>query len=351
VFANTSGGTLTNARFYNNAIINMGPGISSRTYCVTTCSGNISRNNLWYNSANATASNFDSDYNYYINTTHNTGEPNRQTTPTSDPFTAWTTFDFHLVANTNAGANLGSPYNTDGDGVVRSTWSRGAYEFVPVGSGGATGYVPSSLSFGESAVGYGTAAQTITLTNVGSAPLTITSITATGANAADFHLPVSASPCPISPSTLAVSGTCIISVYFNPGAAGARSGSVTVTSNAASSPDVLALTGTGVTKATTSLPVFIADNEAPRLSVKCPTQAKSSLTCDLFCCTDNVAAISVEIALGLSKETLTLGALTVKRRSWNFDVSKWPRGPAVFSATAKDAAGNTATASAAVLLY
>jgi len=37
--------------------------------------------------------------------------------------------DFHLVANTTAGVNLGSPYNIDPDGNTRTTWSLGAYEY------------------------------------------------------------------------------------------------------------------------------------------------------------------------------------------------------------------------------
>ena len=37
--------------------------------------------------------------------------------------------DFHLTKNTTAGVSLGSPYDIDPDGNVRTTWSLGAYEF------------------------------------------------------------------------------------------------------------------------------------------------------------------------------------------------------------------------------
>ncbi len=60
--------------------------------------------------------------------------------------------DFHLTANTSPGVNLGSPYNLDPDGNVRTTWSMGAYEY-----GSSTNPViaisSSSLAFGSVLVG------------------------------------------------------------------------------------------------------------------------------------------------------------------------------------------------------
>lgn len=52
------------------------------------------------------------------------------TVPAS-PFVNESAGDFHLTANTLAGESLSVPYEVDKDGNVRSTWTRGAYEFRP----------------------------------------------------------------------------------------------------------------------------------------------------------------------------------------------------------------------------
>ena len=103
---------------------------------------------------------------------------------------------------------------------------------------------PTNLNFGNQTVGTSSAAQKVTLTNNGTAALTISSITLTGTNTSDF---TQTNTCPISPNTLAINGTCTISVTFSPTASGARSASVSVSDNAAGSPQSITLNGTGVT--------------------------------------------------------------------------------------------------------
>ena len=85
----------------------------------------------------------------------------------------------------------------------------------------------------------------VLLTNTGTSPVTINSIALSGANAADFTL---SDGCPLSPSTLQqgpISNTCQVYVSFTPGAAGARTATLTVT-DSAGSPTAITLTGTGV---------------------------------------------------------------------------------------------------------
>jgi hypothetical protein len=103
---------------------------------------------------------------------------------------------------------------------------------------------PGSLSFGNQNTGTTSSPQTVTLTNNGNAPLTITSITIAGTNAGDF---AQTNTCPTGSSTLAANATCTISVTFTPAANGTRSGNVTITDNAGGSPQTIALSGTGVT--------------------------------------------------------------------------------------------------------
>ncbi|MDD5298370.1 MAG: fibronectin type III domain-containing protein, partial [Rhodocyclaceae bacterium] len=93
-----------------------------------------------------------------------------------------------------------------------------------------------SLSFPGQAQGSSSAAQTVTLTNIGAAALSITSIVANG----DFA--VSNNPCGTS---LAAGANCIISVIFTPTATGNRSGALAITDNASGSPHTVSLSGFG----------------------------------------------------------------------------------------------------------
>ncbi|MBI3558036.1 MAG: choice-of-anchor D domain-containing protein [Deltaproteobacteria bacterium] len=101
----------------------------------------------------------------------------------------------------------------------------------------------TSLTFAAQVVSTTSSAQTITLTNMGSAPLTIASIGLTGLNSGDF---AATHNCPLSPATLAVNANCTISVTFTPSASGARNASLSVSSDATGSPHSVALSGIGV---------------------------------------------------------------------------------------------------------
>jgi hypothetical protein len=95
------------------------------------------------------------------------------------------------------------------------------------------------LSFGSVGTGLSGAPQTITLTNNGGVPLGISGVAATG----DFSLLAGGNTCGASVAPAAV---CTVQVAFAPSATGMRTGTVTFSDNAASSPHVMQLTGTGV---------------------------------------------------------------------------------------------------------
>jgi hypothetical protein len=97
---------------------------------------------------------------------------------------------------------------------------------------------PASLSFGSQNTGT-TATQSFTVTNTGNSSLSITQVSESGAgfSANGIALPLS----------LAVGQSTSFTVTFAPASAGSLSGSVTVVSNAANSPLVIALSGTGAT--------------------------------------------------------------------------------------------------------
>lgn len=98
------------------------------------------------------------------------------------------------------------------------------------------GLVPANLGFGNQALNTTSTAKIVTLTNTGTAALTIASIAASG----DFA--VSNNPCG---ANLAAGASCMISVTFTPTVLGARAGSLSVTDNAVGSPQMVPLTGTG----------------------------------------------------------------------------------------------------------
>jgi hypothetical protein len=107
------------------------------------------------------------------------------------------------------------------------------------GTGLQTGIslTPSSANFGNVAVG-STNSQTIQIGNTGTSVLTITqaSVAGTGFSTTGLTLPVSINP----------GQSTTFNAQYQPATAGAGSGSITLVSNAANSPTVLSLTGTGV---------------------------------------------------------------------------------------------------------
>jgi hypothetical protein len=103
---------------------------------------------------------------------------------------------------------------------------------------------PAGLAFGNVNVGATSAAQTFTLTNSGSADLTIGTVVVEGANAGDFAMPAASDTC--SGATIVVGGGCVIGVTFSPTAAGTRNAHLVVPSNAVGNPHLLAVGGTGV---------------------------------------------------------------------------------------------------------
>ena len=118
------------------------------------------------------------------------------------------------------------------------------------GAGPAASLSPTSLAFASQGVATTSAAQTVTLSNTGSAALSIASIAVTGTNILDF---TENNACP---GSLAAGGNCSITVNFNPTdfdcstsatyCTTTRTAVLTVTdnNNVAGSTQTLTLTGT-----------------------------------------------------------------------------------------------------------
>jgi Pro-kumamolisin, activation domain/Abnormal spindle-like microcephaly-assoc'd, ASPM-SPD-2-Hydin len=114
-------------------------------------------------------------------------------------------------------------------------------------SGTATAVVPvvlltpKTLTFLTTTVGSASVVKVVTLKNTGKGVLGITSggIKITGAEATSFTKTTTCG------TTVAPAASCTISITFRPKAAGAATASLTVTDNAATSPQAVSLKGTG----------------------------------------------------------------------------------------------------------
>ncbi len=98
---------------------------------------------------------------------------------------------------------------------------------------------PTTVDFGAVPTGTKSAGQSVTITNAGTAPLVVGSISLGGVNAADFG---QSSACV---TTIAPGSTCSVTVTMTPQAVGTRTAALTVVDNAAGSPHVVSLAGTG----------------------------------------------------------------------------------------------------------
>jgi type 1 glutamine amidotransferase len=120
------------------------------------------------------------------------------------------------------------PGDTGGGGIMNVNW----IDFVGRGVAEISGVAlsPTSLNFGSVTVGSTTQPQAVMVTNPGSAPIGISTISVTGQY-------TQTNGCPVQ---LAAGASCTVNVRFAPTSAGVQSGALTVNSAAAS------LSGTGV---------------------------------------------------------------------------------------------------------
>jgi chitodextrinase len=97
-----------------------------------------------------------------------------------------------------------------------------------------------TIAFGQQAVGVASAEKDVTLTNIGGAPLSISAMTVSGASAPDF---AASTTCGAS---VPAGSSCTIGVRFTASAVGNETASVMIQDDAAGTPHVVGLQGTGV---------------------------------------------------------------------------------------------------------
>lgn len=101
---------------------------------------------------------------------------------------------------------------------------------------------PAKLNFGNEAISVTSSVQSVMVVDMGTAPLQITEITPPTSDFTESDNCVGS----VAPE----GGTCTISVAFTPTATGTVTDQFSITDNAAGSPHIFAVTGTGVTQAT-----------------------------------------------------------------------------------------------------
>jgi len=106
------------------------------------------------------------------------------------------------------------------------------------GNGTAVNVSPTSLNFGNQKVGTTSAPKTVTFQNAGSTPMSITSVTFSGANK-DWQQTNNCG------TTVAASSSCTFSVTFTPGATGARRATMKIGDPDPTGPQSVSLSGTG----------------------------------------------------------------------------------------------------------
>ena len=201
-------------------------------------------------------------------------------------------------------------------------------QFVVALSGTGIGPVasvsPTSLTF-VGQTGTASAAQTITLSNTGTAPMTVNSYTIAGTNAAQF---AQSNTCPAS---LAAGGSCVISVSFTAAAVGAA-GPATLTVNVAAPAiaQVVTLSGTGQAPSGTLAPAALAFGFQ--------TVGVSSATQPVTLSNTGIGPLTVAIALGGTNPTLfaqsnNCGASVAVGASCTINVSFTPNAVGAMSAT------------------
>jgi hypothetical protein len=139
--------------------------------------------------------------------------------------------------------------------------------FVPI-----VQLTPSKLDFPAQAMGVASATQTIQITNLGAAPLSISGVAVNG----DF------SQTNTCTSVLQGGMGCTLSVTFSPTAADARTGTLSFNSNAPGSTTQIALTGTG-TAVVASAPVALPTTTAPPTTTTAPAAVSASTGTSPLC--------------------------------------------------------------------
>ena len=156
--------------------------------------------------------------------------------------------------------------------LTAGTYGRGIWQTGLASAGLRTTatVAPNSLTFPSQTVATSSSAQTVTLTNTGSASLTTTAISVSG----DFAETDNCQKSPVAPG-----GSCTIQVTFTPTATGSRGGQMTLFANVSGGQLAVSLVGEGTSSGTVTLtPGSIGFGPVPVGTTSAPLQATATNT-------------------------------------------------------------------------
>jgi len=134
---------------------------------------------------------------------------------------------------TSAGAQTGTVNISDSASNSPQTIALSGLGTLPVSLN------PTSLNFGNQAVGTTSGGKSITVTNHEAVTVTFTSVTITGTNSSDFS---QSNNC----TSLPAGATCTVTVKFTPSATGTRTATLTLSDGGTNSPQKAKLSGSGI---------------------------------------------------------------------------------------------------------
>ncbi len=207
-------------------------------------------------------------------------------------------------------ANLGAWVDASGNLDI-ADGGNNRIRYVPLAP--AATVTPTALALGQWALGVKGGAQATTLSSTGGEDVSITGITFTGANGADFS---QTNTCGTSfPSTVSPNDTCTISVSLTPSVYGPESATMNINDNATGGSQKVTLSGSGPNFSISASPntLSVAPGAAGTSTITLTPQAKFAQTVAVNCtgapanstCTLNPTSVNVPGGAP-AKTTLTI---------------------------------------------
>ncbi len=178
------------------------------------------------------------------------------------------TTDFTIGANTcgptlavNASCTVGVTFTPSATGLRSATLNfavaaPGQNQAVALGGNGiapSSGVLPTTLAFGNQVQGIASTAQTVTVSNGGTAPMTISGVALAGVDSTSFA--IASNTCG---PTLAVNASCTVGVTFTPTATGLKAATLDFTIAAPGQNQSVTLSGTGIAPVATVAPAALS---------------------------------------------------------------------------------------------
>ncbi len=193
------------------------------------------------------------------------------------------------------------------------------------------GFSATKLAFAATSEGFASASQAVTLKNSGKVALSLSGtglgITLTGTNASSFS---ETNTCGTS---VAAGGSCTVTVVFKPAAVGALSASLSFADNAFGSPQLIALSGTGV------VPAPVAKLSAQTLSFNSTTVGTTNTAPSITLTNSGTAALAITSIsftgtnAGVFSETNTCGTSLAIGKSCGIVIAFKPTAAGTLTAT------------------